>query len=66
MSIRPRPERVLSFPEVIEGLGVSRANFYRRIKPQLPIVQLSPRRFGVRESDYQAFLERSAPAQRAA
>jgi predicted DNA-binding transcriptional regulator AlpA len=61
-----RPERVLSFPEVIEGLGVSRATFYRTIKLHLPVVQLSTRRFGIRESDYEAFLgERSAPSPRA-
>ena len=57
-----RLERVLSFSEVIGSLGISKATFFRRVKKQLPIVELSDRRRGVRESDYVAYLERRAPA----
>jgi predicted DNA-binding transcriptional regulator AlpA len=55
-----RLESVLSFAEVIGSLGISKATFFRRLRKQLPIIQLSDRRLGVRESDYVAYLERRA------
>jgi predicted DNA-binding transcriptional regulator AlpA len=50
------PDRVLSFNEIIERLGISKPTFFRSIKPQLPIVFISARRQGVRESDFEAWL----------
>ncbi len=51
-------DRVLPRKEVEQLLGVSTSNFYRDIRHQLPIVQLSRRRIGVRVSDLNAWLRR--------
>jgi predicted DNA-binding transcriptional regulator AlpA len=51
---------VLSFAEVIAGLGISKATFFRKVKKQLRVVRLSDRRLGVRESDYRAYLDQQA------
>jgi predicted DNA-binding transcriptional regulator AlpA len=46
----PAPDRVLTFAECRARLGVSRATFHRKLRHKLPVVRLSDRRFGVRES----------------
>lgn len=53
----PAPDRVLSFAECQHRLGVSKATFWRNLRHKLPVVQLSERRFGVRESALQRWLE---------
>ena len=44
---------VLGFEFVKADLGISHATFFRTVRHQLPIIQLSTRRFGVRKSDYE-------------
>ena len=46
---------VLGFEFVKTDLGISHATFFRTIRHQLPTIQLSTRRFGVRKSDYDAW-----------
>ena len=46
---------VLGFEFVKADLGISHATFFRTVRHQLPIIQLSTRRFGVRKSDYDAW-----------
>jgi predicted DNA-binding transcriptional regulator AlpA len=50
--------RVLSFGEIIDILGISKPTFFRSIKPQLPVVYISKRRQGVRASDFEAWLQK--------
>lgn len=51
------PDRVLSFAECQHRLGVSKATFWRNFRHKLPVVQLSERRFGVRESALRRWLD---------
>lgn len=53
----PIPDRVLTFAECQDRLGVSKATFHRRLRHKLPVVQLTERRFGVRESALLRFLD---------
>lgn len=53
----PAPDRVLTFEECRRVLGISKATFHRRLRHQLPVVQLSERRFGVRLSSLARFLD---------
>lgn len=55
---------VLSFDYIKTDLGVSHATFYRHIRPKLEVVEISPRRRGVRSSFYRQLKERlsTAPA----
>ena len=46
---------LLTFDFIIFNLGCSKATFQRRPRLELPIVQISPRRLGVRVSDYAAW-----------
>jgi hypothetical protein len=41
---------VLSYAETAYELGISLATLKRRVLPRIPIVQLSPRRRGIRAS----------------
>jgi hypothetical protein len=55
MSIEHSParqggDRLLSHRECWEDLGVSRATYFRNVKPLLPIVQITVHRQGVRQS----------------
>jgi predicted DNA-binding transcriptional regulator AlpA len=50
-------DRVLTFEECRQVLGISKATFHRRLRHKLPVVQLSDRRFGVRLSSLQRFLD---------
>jgi len=45
---------VLSFAECAADYGVSLATFKRSILPELPVVDISDRRKGVRRSDHEA------------
>lgn len=53
----PVPDRVLTFAECQRRLGVSKATFHRSLRRKLPVVRLSDRRFGVRESALQRWLD---------
>ncbi|WP_191057564.1 hypothetical protein [Geminicoccus harenae] len=44
---------ILSFDELIADLGCSKATFHRGPRHELPVVQISERRLGVRQSDYE-------------
>jgi hypothetical protein len=46
---------VLSFDYIKADLGISHATFHRGPRRQLPVVQISDRRLGVRRSDYEAW-----------
>jgi hypothetical protein len=43
---------VLSFGFLIADLGCSKSTFHRGPRHELPVVQISPRRLGVRKSDF--------------
>jgi len=43
---------VLDFQYIMEDLGVSKSTFFRSIRPTLPVVEISDRLRGVRQSDY--------------
>lgn len=51
-------DRVLSRKEVERLLGISTSGFYRAVRHDIPIVQISKRRIGVRASDLDAWLRR--------
>lgn len=51
----PKADPVLTFGYIRGDLGCSYTTFFRVIRPQLPVVQISPRRLGVRKSDYETF-----------
>ena len=54
LSIVPgEPDPVLAFDYLIADLGCSKATFHRGPRHELPVVQISPRRLGVRRSDYE-------------
>jgi hypothetical protein len=44
---------VLPFSFIKADLGVSHATFHRSVRHELPVVQISDRRLGVRRSDYE-------------
>ena len=46
---------VLTFEYIKADLGISHATFHRGPRRQLPVVQISDRRLGVRRSDYEAW-----------
>jgi predicted DNA-binding transcriptional regulator AlpA len=46
---------VLTFKYIKADLGISHATFHRGPRRQLPVVQISDRRLGVRRSDYEAW-----------
>ena len=47
---------VLSIKQMCQDAGISKATWYRRWAPVLPIVQVSPRRRGTRQSAWRAAL----------
>ena len=49
--------RILSFGEIVEILGCSKKHFHTAIKHQLPVVMISSRMRGVRQSDFEKWLE---------
>jgi hypothetical protein len=49
-------DRILSFREIVEAIGVSHKHFHLVIKPQLPVIEISKRSRGVRQSDFEAWL----------
>ena len=49
---------VLTFEYIEADLGISHATFHRGPRRQLPVVQISDRRLGVRRSDYEAWKAR--------
>ena len=55
---------VLTFEYIKGDLGISHASFFRSVRHELPIMQISPRRFGVRRSDYEAWKQSRVKAGR--
>jgi predicted DNA-binding transcriptional regulator AlpA len=51
---------VLSIKQMCQDAGISKATWYRRWAPVLPIVQVSPRRRGTRQSAWRAALDANA------
>jgi hypothetical protein len=51
---RDDTDPVLSFAEVAADYGVSLATFKRSILPDLPVVEITDRRRGIRRSDHEA------------
>jgi predicted DNA-binding transcriptional regulator AlpA len=47
------PDPVLPFEYLISDLGCSKATFHRGPRHELPVLQISQRRLGVRRSDYE-------------
>lgn len=50
------PDPILSPDQMAADAGISRATWVRRWRPVLPVIQLSPRRIGVRRSAWLAAL----------
>jgi hypothetical protein len=55
VQLRPDADRLLSFQECADDLGVHRTTFYRAVLPYLEVVEISAQRRGVRESVFEAF-----------
>jgi hypothetical protein len=51
---RDDTDPLLSFAECAADYGVSLATFKRSILPDLPVVQITDRRRGIRRSDHEA------------
>jgi hypothetical protein len=51
---RDDTDPVLSFAECAADYGVSLATFKRSILPDLPVVEITDRRRGIRRSDHEA------------
>src|SRR5262245_56650580 len=51
---------ILSIKQMCQDAGISKATWYRRWAPVLPIVQVSPRRCGTRQSAWRAALDAKA------
>jgi hypothetical protein len=61
-TIRPIDDPILSPEEMCRDSGISMATWRRQYRNELPIIQMSPRRIGVRRSDWQRYLsERTQP-----
>lgn len=46
---------VLTFEFIKRDLGIAHATFHRGPRHELPVIQISARRLGVRRSDYEAW-----------
>jgi hypothetical protein len=52
----PAPDPVLSPQEMADDAGISLITWRRNYRDQLPILQISPRRIGCRQSQWRAAL----------
>lgn len=57
LEARPAPDPIRSYRDAAKELDLSLITFRRRVLPQIPIVLMSPRRRGVRQSVIDAYKE---------